>query len=355
MKALAARPPVYLPDTTPIFSNAAFQLLATAMEQECGRPFEDIFTDRILRKLNMTNSQLLSHSTLSRNILGHDTHLFGNGLANASFVGEPAALSLVSTIRDLSLAGRAMLTSKLITPAETRRWLKPITSTSNIRNAVGRPWEIYHSGGNDSVADVYTKPGSIGRYSSYFGFAPDYDVGFVILAVDEVKKAPDLNAYVDVAFYALLEIQKLAYASANVTVVGTYTASSGAGDSKLRINSTDDWPGLAVASLTLDETDWLAEIAQQAAIKPDDLDFRIYPTNLEDYTSTGKQQAFRAVIQDESALVDAGTPTCISWRTVDELQRAELPLDRLIFDFDKKGVATAVSFPALGMGFKRQD
>ena len=113
---------------------------------------EDIFSP-----LNMTNTGFLTNQT----------GLFDNDFTGVEMRGEPYALSLVSSTRDLSLAGRGMLKSDIISPVLTRRWLKPITSTSNLRNAVGRPWEIYHYGNasTDPIIDIYTKTGSIGRYS----------------------------------------------------------------------------------------------------------------------------------------------------------------------------------------------
>lgn len=97
--------------------------------------------------------------------------------------------------------------------------------------------------------------------------------------------------------------------------------------------------------------DWLAQIAQRAAINPaSDLDFRLYPTDLE----TGSKRAFRAVVQDKDALVDAGTPTCISWQqTVDVFQREGLPLDEFVLEMGDGGEVVTVEAPALGMLFKR--
>lgn len=98
-------------------------------------------------------------------------------------------------------------------------------------------------------------------------------------------------------------------------------------------------------------TDWLARIAQRAAIDPvSDLDFRLYPTDLE----AGSKRAFRAVVQDKDALVDAGTPTCISWQqTVDVFQREGLPLDEFVLKTGNGGEVVTVEAPALGMVFKR--
>jgi CubicO group peptidase (beta-lactamase class C family) len=190
--ALAGRRPVTLPDSTPIASNAAFQALAFAVQTQTKQPFAQVFRDRISTPLGLNATHFLSDE--------FPLSLFGNGLANSTLKGEPASLGLLSTISDLATAGRAMLTSKLLPPSTTRRWLKPFTSTSNLRNAVGRPWEIYHYGSSptDPIIDIYTKTGSMGRYSSYFGLVPSHDVGFAILAVDTHKEAPDLNAYADI-------------------------------------------------------------------------------------------------------------------------------------------------------------
>jgi CubicO group peptidase (beta-lactamase class C family) len=183
---------VTLPDSTPIASNAAFQALAFAIETQAQQSFVQVFKDRISTPLGLNATHFLSDEAR--------LPLFGNGLTNSSLQGEPASLGLLSTTSDLATVGRAMLTSKILPPSTTRGWLKPFTSTSNLRNAVGRPWEIYHYGNmpTDPIIDIYTKTGSIGRHSSYFGLVPSHDVGFVILAVDTHQEAPDLNAYADI-------------------------------------------------------------------------------------------------------------------------------------------------------------
>jgi CubicO group peptidase (beta-lactamase class C family) len=190
VSALLSKLPVNLPDTTPIRSDAAFQLLALAVESATRIPFDQSFEDRIGAPLGLTDTHFLKPRM----------QLFGNGLSNTSMGGEQAALGLVSTISDLAKLGRAILTSELLPPATTRRWLKPFTSTSNLRNAVGRPWEIYHYSTlpTDPVIDVYMKTGSVGRYSSHFGLVPSHDVGFAILAVDSEREEPDLNAHADI-------------------------------------------------------------------------------------------------------------------------------------------------------------
>lgn len=99
-------------------------------------------------------------------------------------------------------------------------------------------------------------------------------------------------------------------------------------------------------------TDWLARIAEAARIDPaSDLDFGLYPTGLE----TGRKRAFRAVVQDRDALVDAGTPTFISWQqTVDVFQRAGRPLDEFVLEMGDGGEVVAVETLAFGVIFKRR-
>lgn len=309
------------------------------------QPFSDILSKKLLTPLKMSSSSLLSRKT----------EPYGCGLTNSSLVGEPAALGLVSTLVDLTRLGRSILKSQLLSLATTRRWLKPFTSTSNLRNSVGRPWEIYHYGNRstDPIIDIYTKSGSIGRYSSYFGIAPDFDLGFVILAVDAVSPAPDLNAYADLVLDALFPLQELGLLQANTSLAGLYRASSYGGNSTLAVGSVGALPGLPVKQLVVNGTDWLANIAKVSGIAPADLDMRLYPTNLIVDAGNGTQRAFRAVIQDQNALVDAGTPTCVSWQTVDRLRRNQEPLDLFVFDLDSNGRATVVTSPALDTTFKR--
>jgi hypothetical protein len=140
----------------------------------------------------------------------------------------------------------------------------------------------------------------------------------------------------------------LARVQASATIAGTYTASN---NSTLIIGPATADPGLAITQLKVNGTDWLAQIAQRAAIDlASDIDFRLYPTDLE----SGSKRAFRAVVQDKDALVDAGTPTCISWQqTVDVFQTGGLPSDEFVLEMGGGGEVVAVEAPALGVVFRR--
>jgi CubicO group peptidase (beta-lactamase class C family) len=195
VSAIVQKRPVNLPDTSPLRSDAAFQLLALAVESATKKSIETTFNDKIAAPIGLQ----ITH------FLDRNSQLFGSGISNASLAGEKAALGLISTISDLSELGRSILTSAILPRDTTRRWLKPFASTSNLRTAVGRPWEIYHysTAPTDAITDVYTKSGTVGKYSSYFGLVPSYDVGFAILAVESGSEAPDLNAYADITLGGL--------------------------------------------------------------------------------------------------------------------------------------------------------
>ncbi|KAK1480145.1 hypothetical protein CCUS01_00701 [Colletotrichum cuscutae] len=327
-----SRPPLFLPDTTPIISNAAFQLLALALEANKvegseNTTFDSILATGVFEPLNMTNSGLLSSL--------QDAKVFARDL-NVSATGEPAALSMISSPSDLARAGHAMLNSRLIPPATTRRWLQPVADTSNLRNGVGRPWEIYHAGqyANSSVLDVFTKTGLIGHYASYFGLAPDFNAGFAILAHDtEATRGPDLNVYADIVSLAIVKLQELAANEATARYVGIFEGPGGVA----AFNTSRDGPGLLVSTLTAGENDLRAQIANAAGIKLEDLDFRLYPSNV----GSNTQHQFVAVFQDKSAPVDMGTPTCITWQDVDSLGSS---VDvRVVFTIDASGKATNVT------------
>ncbi|KAK5715298.1 hypothetical protein LTR17_016814 [Elasticomyces elasticus] len=314
-------PRVYLPDTTPVYSNAAFQVLAFALEWSLGGSFEHALRRSLIKPLGLGTTDFLANaSTPDFNI------------ANSSSVGEPAALGLYSSIRDLSKLGRSILTSSLLTPAQTRRWLKPISSTSNLRNAVGRPWEIYHYSKTptDPIVDIYTKLGTIGNYSSYFGLVPAYDIGFAILAQDDTG-APDLNAYADMALVALGALDKLARTQANDNLAGTFIRPG----ENITVQLSGHDAGLAVTEWFNGDRDVLGTLAHDAGIASvKNLDLRIYPKNRMNWLGGWTSQSFQGVLQDKSALEDAGTPTCISWKTI-----GLLPLKEFVFEMSGDGKA----------------
>ncbi|KAM0263180.1 hypothetical protein ACHAQJ_001335 [Trichoderma viride] len=319
--------PIFLPDTTPAISYAAFQILAMAVERvtgsECNGSYADAIRNILFEPLGMKNTSVFS--PYSSNFPG----------INMTGEGEQAALSLFSTANDLARAGNAILSSRLVSPSSTRKWISRSVDTSNLRNGVGYPWEIYRAGESpiSPILDVLTKSGAIGPYASYFGISPDYNIGFAILARDftSITGQLDLNAYADVASDSLSSFQGVAANETGFRYAGIFKSQSGG---RLVLNITG--PGLEVLSMTSqDMGDVKTNIADSLNIAAKSLDFRIYPSSVQDE----KQHQFVSIFQDKDASEDAGTPTCITWQDVDILGKG---LGRFIFKLDKDGVATSV-------------
>ena len=259
-------------------------------------------------------------------------------------------------MKDLSTAGAAILSSRLLPSAATRRWLKPVSHTSNLVNSVGRPWIIYSATADQDpinpVVEVFTSYSTIGHYASYIGLVPDYNVGYTILAADQ-NGAPDLNAYADIVAALVPALEANAYLSAKQNFGGSYTSNN----DQVTIAVNDSLPGMAFTSLTVNGTDIKARYAQLLDINPNAFSFTLYPTNLQ--TAAGddghSRVAFRAVFQDEDALVDAGTPTCVSWQDVDTLTSGTRALDLVVFTVDEDGRAVSLEVPALSLTMAREN
>ncbi|KAL4731333.1 hypothetical protein ACLX1H_000298 [Fusarium chlamydosporum] len=297
----STRSPYFLPDTTPVVSYAAWQLLVFAMEREGSGNWSSIVEETLLGPLNLTSSGVLSH----------DSH--------------------------------SMLASDLLPPAVTRRWLKSHADTSNLRNGVGRPWEVYRAGDSiRPIVDALTKAGTVGKYASYFGLTTDFNAGFAILAHDssvEDRKL-DLNVHADIVSEVLGYLLQIAAAETGARYAGKFEGK----DSHAAFNTTDDGHGVAVQTLVINGVDIKNRIAQKLGIKAKDLDIRIYPTNVEDES----QQQFVAVFQDSSALIDMGTPTCITWQEIG----ADVEI-YVRFNLDKEGNAVAFEIPQLDVKMDR--
>ena len=296
--------PIFLPSTTPLLSQTAFQLLSFATP--------NTLTTSILRPLSMHSSSLLSTPVPFNATLPP---------------GDPAALSLITTTSDLARFGNAILSSTQLSPATTRRWLSFASDTSNIRNGVGLPWQIYRAGGVDTIIDTFTLNGVLGPFASYFGIVPDFNVGFAILAHDEhvVPNGLDLNVYADVASEAIESLQGAAAKQTALRFSGIYSHHKATAN----ISIATDGPGLVVTQLTDSHGhDLITKYATKLNIKRKDIDFKLYPSNVKSHDTS----QWVMVFQDKSDPADEGTATCITWQTV-----GVLPW-QVVFEIDERGV-----------------
>ncbi|EFR00001.1 hypothetical protein MGYG_03008 [Nannizzia gypsea CBS 118893] len=347
---IVQQPPVALPGTTPIYSNDAFRILGYIVESISGKSFASVLNQRILEPLKLGKTSLLLTEDLPPRVLPADTNSHGWMQGGA----EAAAVSMLSTVTDLAVAGKSILAAALLSRAQTNRWLKPVAHTSNPANSVGYPWVIYSGGDypNTSIIDVYTALSSVGLYSSYIGLVPDFNVGFTILATDS-NTSPDLNAHTGVIGDNLLPaLTKIAAIQASTNFGGVY--SSPTANSSITV-SADSSPGLVIDTWISNATDFRATLAALNGIeKVDALSIRLYPTHLISKQASISRQAFRAVFQDKNEFADYGTATCVSWLSVDSLKYGEASLDQFIFEVDTDGKALVIEIPALRIKLEKQ-
>lgn len=340
--------PVFTPGTTPILSNAGFIILAYALETITGRSYQELLQTSILEPLNLSSTFYLNAGAPNRTVLPENARSTIINAVEGPFNG------FYSTVHDISTAMRAILSSTLLPPATTNRWLKPTSHTSNLVNSVGRPWEIYSLTATpiSPVIPVYQVRGNIGLYSSHVGVVPDYNVGFVILAAD-TETNPDLNAYADIIATEMIPaLEQNAIVDASRAFAGTYMSTSNI--SLVIAQAQDSTPGLAVSHFTASGVDIRAVYAALNNIAPENLSVRLYPTNIVQETGRGRNMAFRASFQDAAALADAGTPTCETWRYIDAFQVNGVSLDEFVFEMEGDE-AVGVEVPAVNARLERRD
>ncbi|KAJ5610828.1 Beta-lactamase-like protein [Penicillium lagena] len=355
LQDLANRSPVAAAGSTPSYSNMAFQLLGYILEKHTGEPFDKIVQKHISIPLGMNETTVFAPENSLKGVIPVNKEASGWSTRRPE---NEASTSMFSSLRDLAIAGKAILNSTLLSSVQTRRWLKPVSHTSNPVNSVGSPWVIYSGGKypNTSMVDVYSVLSNEGYddglYSSYFGLVPDYGIGYAILSAD-IQAPADLNAQADYTQAVLTGAMKTALEQAAKNFAGAYLAS---GNLNSSITVTyDSLPGLYIEGFTSNGTDFRQTLAELTGItKASNLSIRLYPTQLIEKNDSSSKQAFRGVLQDKTELADAGTATCVSWMDLDKFQYNGHGLDEFIFSLDSKGKALSVEMPALEVTLVRK-
>ncbi|KAI1857499.1 hypothetical protein JX265_011234 [Neoarthrinium moseri] len=362
--------PSVAPFQTPTYSDIAFQLLGYALEQITGKDYQSLLQDTVLTPLNLTNT----FYKVPKQALG-----IIPGSANAtkwSFqLGDEApAGNMYSSAADIAAFGRAILSFKQLSPAMTRRWLKPFSFSSDPKASVGAPWGARRIplGPEYRQTTGYNKAGGIGSYMAAFVLIPDYDIGFSIMIAGDIPGNTNWNI-ADMLGTTFVPAVTLAaknqaankyngyYALANGTQNdGLYTFAN----STRRFNSsltieTDNKPGLSISQWYSNGTDFKAVVVSlQLTYVPTTPSIRLYPTALQaDLPNGGKQIKFKALFEDLAApeQVDKMFSTdCGSWVGVESVIYGSMSADDIIFNTDATGAVTGVYIPALRITLPKQ-
>lgn len=277
-----------------------------------------------------------------------------------------------SSVNDLIAFGEAVLGHKLLSPAKTRKWLKPVTGTASQSTYIGEPWEITraHNVTNDGrIVEFYAKGGDLITYHSSLILIPDYDLVLSILTAGPTSDQAGVSGVeVQVLFSNIVStilpaIEQAGQDESEVIYAGTYA------DSKTNSSitfSVDDEPGLSITNWIVRGTDIIATYPSLGLPPtfptPDILTrLRLYPTTL----ATKNQSSWRTVAtlgtEEEIAALDSlvswPEATCTSWGSMDRLVYQLYSGDHLVFTerVDENGkIATDVELVGYRVKLSKQ-
>ncbi|KAI0449141.1 beta-lactamase/transpeptidase-like protein [Xylaria acuta] len=352
------RHPVYAPWTNPVYSNIGSAILAFAVESATNMSYDAYVQKVIFGPLRMTNTTIFQGpKDRSWGFIPEGDIWFGSSLGYEDIGG-----GFYSNTKDMLSFGTGILQNRILDPLATRKWMKPVTSTSSPGLMLGGPWEILRS---DTVTkdgrfiEYYTKSGNLGSYNNLICLIPDYGLVITILSGGGESSADMVDfTLTDIVTALLPAIEDASKIQADSNFGGTY--SDAATNSSLTL-SLDDGPGFAVSNWTVHGVDIIANYGAFGALSssPTDLPVRVrlYPTNL----SAGREMAWRAFF-------DLGTPeqlaegdkarfwpkgTCHTWASMDRLVYGFKSLDEFIFTATK-GKANSLSLPVFNVQLQRE-
>ncbi|PVH79027.1 beta-lactamase/transpeptidase-like protein [Cadophora sp. DSE1049] len=374
LKGFASRHPVFPPFQTPVYSNSAFEILAIALSRIAGKDFKTLFDEALIKPFNLSRTSYDKPDDSLGVIPGNVTTTFWD----FDMGGVWPTGGVWSTTADLSTIGRSILTSSLLPPSLTRRWMKPVTHTASLYTSIGAPWEIQRAilPTSNRVVDLYTKNGKLGAYGGYMILVPDYDVGFTILQAGPGTHTDVLAGWVvDVFLPALEEAARLVAVG---SLAGEYRVRDEGSNSSFILSSEEGESGLAL-------TNWIhngsalpplipilkplamGDIETAAAalelykdgiplIDPATITINLYPTGLGTPTADGGELvAFRAVFNILFETIDTSlfSDLLSAWSIADVFVYGNAGLDEFIVKLDKEGNIVDIENPFLRSTFEK--
>jgi hypothetical protein len=344
LEHVAKRRLVYLPNTTPGYSNAGFALLGLILESVTGAPYAEALDNLLVDPLKLHATTVTPPQDSSRGVIvGNEAASRWTMTLDGAGIGMGAAFS---SVNDMSAIGRAILSSSLLSAKTTRTWMKPTSETSSLIGAVGQPWEIFRAtlgpDENNRVIDLYTKGGNIGGFGANFVLIPDFDVGFMISMAGGRGIVPfELSGII--VDHLLPALEEAARMEADELFAGTYRATNGV-NSSLSLTTTPGVPGLTIESWVSNGTDIVREVFRSPP------SFQMYPTNVK-YNDDSEQSWRYSYI----SIGDVGPfSACPSWVAVDRPAYGVYGLDEFVFHLNGDGKATAVEPKALKITLERE-
>lgn len=351
------------PFATPVYANIPYQILAYALENITNTPFTDLFQKHLVERHNLKSTFFTVPPSSNTSIIP------GNATAsyyNVDFAESSPFGGYFSSLNDVSTIARAILNSTYLSPATTRRWLKPsafsppgpLFSTDGVVQAVGAPWEITRapairaplvasSGNNLSAAQeyqtwIYTKTGDIGAYSSIFALIPEFDAGFTILSAGPAAHVLVTNLADLVTENFIPAYFETARQESEQIYTGSFSDESTNSSAVISVsNAADKDQSVLLERLIYNGTDYIARIgtALYRAPQGTQLTVRLYPTGLETLVNASNgeietEQAWKASFSTPAQARGASgafTSGCWSWAMVGGANYGGVPFDDMRF------------------------
>lgn len=339
-KGAQARPPMFLPRTSPSYTDFGYILLGIAIANATGRSIEELYRESIFGPLGMSSSSSLpsNQSKLEHLVIPGD-------ISNAALTTLPVFRSsggVLSTINDLAKLGTAILNSTLLPPDQTRKWMKQISHTASLECSIGRPWEIYRytHQGSGTVTDIYTKSGDSGAYTAFLALIPDFDAGFNVLTAGTSKDRTTMASLLaDLVTDTMLPaLMAQAETEAELRFAGTYISTTPGLNTTLTVglNQTEGAkPGLVITSFISNGTEVL--LAQTIGASP----LRLLPSIPESVTG---EIAFRVseYRKPVGGLFSRQLTVNSDWVYGDLETYGGLSRELFVFELDGEGKVSAV-------------
>lgn len=340
--------PIFESYVSPAYSNAAFQILAYALENITGTSMPDLFDKHLVQPLNLTGTY---YTVPPENVTASGMIPYNTTFSwwNADALDEAPAGGFYSTLDDMRKVGTAMLQSTQLSPVQTRRWLKPHSFLANPNAAVGAPWEIMRAPDSPGapVSWMYTKAGDLGMYSSMVALLPELGVGFSVLSAgtdttNAVRIVSDILANTWVP-----QIRAAALAEASANYAGQYADAPT--NSSITVVADSSQPGLSVTEWTYGGLSVLALLGelQGANATSQKVVMNLYPSGLKQAAASGNgtEVGWRATFQVLPAPVDPGpfSANCVAWEVVSQLVYGGVALDEFLFTVDGNGKAVSLA------------
>ena len=324
--------------------------MAYALENITGTTYPDILSRQLILPLGLNSTSYAKPANTDSSIIPDSP---SSSWYDVDTRDEGPAAGIYSSIADLRRIGQSILTYEMLSPSQTRRWMKPLSFTADPQVAVGAPWEIARVTSTINRASwMYTKGGQLGMYSSLMALLPDWGVGLTVLAAG--TGASGVVGMIPGAMVSKLvpALEQAAKRQARQSYSGRY------GDERngMTVAVQDSLPGLGVTSWFFDGRDMFDSIrlmVSGSSTGSGNVSMRLYPTGLQTQTDgKARLESWRAVYE----IIDAASPPspyCASWFGVDSVTYGGVSIDEFVIDLSADGTSQGITISAFDTRLER--